>query len=131
MKFTANRSEMLPIIKRCCLVIGRQLLAKEKVCILLEADQDRNQVQFSALGNGCTLQAKLKCHVDQNGKALMIGGVLQSMLELFHEEVTTVETDDTTISVRNAKTGYSFALVDTKKYPVPEPCMPETMCEAD
>lgn len=115
MKFTANRSEMQPIIKRCCLVIGRQFLAKEKVCVLMEADEDHNHVQFTAMGNECVLQARLNCYVEHSGKAMMIGSVLQSMLELFREEVTTVETDDTMISVRNAKTGYSFALMDAKK----------------
>lgn len=131
MKFSANRSEMQPIIKRCCLVIGRQFTTKETVCILMEADEDHNRVQFTAMGNECVLQARLNCYVEHSGKAMMIGSVMQSMLELFREEVTTVETDDTTISVRNAKAGYSFALMDTKKYPVPEPCMPETICEAD
>lgn len=131
MKFSANRSEMLPIIKRCCLVIGRQFLAKEKVCVLMEADEDHNYVQFTAMGNECVLQARLNCYVEHSGKAMMIGSVLQSMLELFREEVTTVETDDTTISVRNAKTGYTFTLMDAKKYPVPEPCTPESLTEAD
>ena len=131
MKFSANRSEMLPIIKRCCLVIGRQFLAKEKVCVLMEADEDHNHVQFTAMGNECVLQARLNCYVEHSGKAMIIGSVLQSMLELFREEVTTVETDDTTISVRNAKTGYSFALMDAKKYPVPELCTPESLTEAD
>ena len=131
MKFTANCSEMLPIIKRCCLVIGRQFLAKEKVCVLMEADEDHNHVQFTAMGNECVLQARLNCYVEHGGKAMMIGSVLQSMLELFREEVTIVETDDTMISVRNAKTGYSFALMDAKKYPVPEPCTPESLTEAD
>ena len=131
MKFSANRSEMQPIIKRCCLVIGRQFLAKEKVCVLMEADEDHNHVQFTAMGNECVLQARLNCYVEHSGKAMMIGSVLQSMLELFREEVTTVETDDTTISIRNAKTGYSFALMDAKKYPVPEPCTPESLTEAD
>ena len=130
MKFSANRSEMLPIIKRCCLVIGRQFLAKEKVCGLMEVDEDHNHVQFTAMGNECVLQARLNCYVEHSGKA-MIDSVLQSMLELFREEVTTVETDDTTISVRRAKTGYSFALMNAKKYPVPEPCTPETLSEAD
>ena len=119
MKFSANRSEMQPIIKRCCLVIGRQFLAKEKVCVLMEADEDHNHVQFTAMGNECVLQARLNCYVEHSGKAMMIGSVLQSMLELFREEVTTVETDDTTISVRNAKTGYcflKFCLVSTYSY---------------
>lgn len=131
MKFSTNRSEMLPIIKRCCLVIGRQFLAKEKVCILMEADKDCNHVQFTATGNECVLQARLNCYVEHSGKVMMIGSVLQSMLELFREEVTIVETDDTTISVRNAKTRYSFVLMDAKKYPVPEPCTPESLTEAD
>ena len=36
MKFIANRSELLPIAKRCCLVIGRQFTTKETVCVLME-----------------------------------------------------------------------------------------------
>lgn len=131
MKFSTNRSEMLPIIKRCCFVIGRQFLAKEKVCVLMEADENHNHVQFTAMGNECVLQARLNCYVEHSGKAMMIGSVLQSMLELFREEVTTVEIDDTTISVRNAKTGYTFTLMDAKKYPVPESCTPEVLAEAD
>ena len=131
MKFSANRSEMLPIIKRCCLVIGRQFLAKEKVCVLMEADEDHNHVQFTAMGNECIFQARLNCHVEHSGKALMIGSVLQAMLELFREEVTIIETGDAMVSVRNAKAGYSFALMNPEKYPVPEPCTPEALSEAD
>ena len=57
MKFIANRSELLPIAKRCCLVIGRQFTTKETVCVLMEADEKQNLVQFTARGNECVLQA--------------------------------------------------------------------------
>ena len=81
MKFIANRSELLPIAKRCCLVIGRQFTTKETVCVLMEADEKQNLVQFTARGNECTVQARLHCRVEQDGKALLIGSVFQSMLE--------------------------------------------------
>lgn len=130
MKFIANRSELLPIAKRCCLVIGRQFTTKETVCVLMEADEKQNLVQFTARGNECVLQARLHCRVEQDGKALLIGSVFQSMLELFGDEATTVETDKSTISIRNAKAGYRFTLMDTAKYPVPEPCTPDLLTEA-
>ena len=130
MKFIANRSELLPIAKRCCLVIGRQFTTKETVCVLMEANEKQNLVQFTARGNECTVQARLHCRVEQDGNALLIGSVFQSMLELFGDEATTVETDKSTISVRNAKAGYRFALMDTAKYPVPEPCTPGLLTEA-
>ena len=130
MKFIANRSELLPIAKRCCLVIGRQFTTKETVCVLMEADEKQNLVQFTARGNECVLQARLHCRVEQDGKALLIGSVFQSMLELFGDEATTVETDKSTIFVRNAKAGYRFTLMDTAKYPVPEPCTPDLLTEA-
>ena len=130
MKFIANRSELLPIAKRCCLVIGRQFTTKETVCVLMEADEKQNLVQFTARGNECVLQARLHCRVEQDGNALLIGSVFQSMLELFGDEATTVETDKSTISVRNAKAGYRFTLMDTAKYPVPEPCTPDLLTEA-
>ena len=131
MKFYANRSELLPIIKRCCLVIGRQFLTPEKACILMEADEDHNHVQFTAMGNECILQARLNSRVEQGGKTLMIAGIFQSMLERFGDEATCIETDHTEISIRNAKAGYCFALMDAKKYPVPEPCAPDALSEAD
>ena len=69
MKFIANRSELLPIAKRCCLVIGRQFTTKETVCVLMEADEKQNLVQFTARGNECVLQARLHCRAGRQSLA--------------------------------------------------------------
>ena len=92
MKFIANRSELLPIAKRCCLVIGRQFTTKETVCVLMEANEKQNLVQFTARGNECTVQARLHCRVEQDGNALLIGSVFKSMFALFGVDVPQVAT---------------------------------------
>ena len=120
MRFTANRSELLPILRRCCRTIGSRFESRELSCVLMEADAKTNTVLFTAHGKGCVLQIRHGCCVEQEGKALLFAAVFQQMLELFADEMTTVITDDRRIAVRNAKSAYEFALMDVSRYPKTE-----------
>lgn len=115
MRFSANRSELLPILRRCSLTIGRRFESRELSCVLMEADAKTNTVMFTARSKGCVLQIRHGCRVEQEGKALLFAAVFQRMLELFSDEATTVATDDWRIEVRNAKSAYEFALMDVGK----------------
>lgn len=131
MRFLANRSELLPILRRCSLTIGRRFESREMSCVLMEADAKTNTVMFTARSKGCVLQIRQGCHVEQEGKALLFAAVFQRMLELFSDEATTVATDDRRIEVRNAKSVYEFALMDVGKYPKADQPAPEQLLDCD
>ena len=131
MRFIANRSELLPILRRCCLTIGRRFESRELSCVLMEADAQTNTVMFTARSKGCVLQIRHGCRVEQEGKALLFAAVFQRMLELFSDEATTVATDDRRIEVRNAKSAYEFALMDVSRYPKAEQSAPELLLDCD
>ena len=80
MRFSANRSELLPILRRCCLTIGRRFESREMSCVLMEADAKTNTVMFTARSKGCVLQIRHGCRVEQEGKALLFAAVFQRML---------------------------------------------------
>lgn len=117
MKFQANRSELLPIVRRLCLTIGKRYSSTEKSCVLMEADETQNTVVFTAVGTDCALQVRHACPVEQSGKAMLFGGVYLEILDHFSDEATTVMTDDKRLSIRNAKSAYEFLLMDANKYP--------------
>ena len=131
MRFTANRSELLPILRRCSLTIGRRFESRELSCVLMEADAKTNTVMFTARSKGCVLQIRHGCRVEQEGKALLFAAVFQRMLELFSDEATTVATDDRRIEVRNAKSAYEFALMDVGKYPKADQPAPEQLLDCE
>ena len=131
MRFIANRSELLPILRRCCLTIGRRFERRELSCVLMEADAQTNTVMFTARSKGCVLQIRHGCRVEQEGKALLFAAVFQRMLELFSDEATTVATDDRRIEVRNAKSAYEFALMDAGKYPKADQSAPEQLLDCE
>ena len=131
MRFSANRSELLPILRRCCLTIGRRFESRELSCVLMEADAKTNTVMFTARSKGCVLQIRHGCRVEQEGKALLFAAVFQRMLELFSDEATTVATDDWRIEVRNAKSAYEFAPMDVGKYPKAEQSAPEQLLDCE
>lgn len=131
MRFTANRSELLPIIRRCSLTIGRYFESRERSCVLMEADAKTNTVMFTARSKGCMLQIRHGCRVEQEGKALLFAAIFQRMLELFADEATTVATDDRRIEVRNAKSAYDFALLDVSQYPKAEQSAPEQLLDCE
>lgn len=108
------------------LVIGRQFTTKETVCVLME-DENKNSCSSPHGETNASYRRVCIAGWSRTAKPLLIGSVFQSMLELFGDEATTVETDQSTISVRNAKAGYRFTLMDTAKYPVPEPCTPDLL----
>lgn len=131
MRFTANRSELLPILRRCSLTIGRRFESRELSCVLMEADAKTNTVMFTARSKGCVLQIRHGCRVEQEGKALLFAAVFQRMLELFSDEATSVATDDRRIEVRNAKSAYEFALMDVSKYPKADQSAPEQLLDCE
>ena len=46
MRFLANRSELLPIARRCSQTIGTYFVSKEHACVLMEADAASNTVKM-------------------------------------------------------------------------------------
>lgn len=130
MKFCANKSELLPIVRRLCLVIGRQFESTERSCILMEADEMTNTVVFTASRSDCALQIRHLCSVEQSGTAILFGGVLQGVLEHLTDEVTSFEMDEKGLYIRNAKTAYAFTLMNATKYPKPEVGNPVQLIES-
>ena len=63
MRFLANRSELLPVVRRCSQTIGRYFESRERTCVLMEADAQTNTVMFTARGQSCTLQVRQPCRV--------------------------------------------------------------------
>ena len=120
MRFLANRSELLPVVRRCSQTIGRYFESRERTCVLMDADQQTNTVMFTARGRSCTLQVRQPCLVEQGGKAMLFASVFQRILESFADEATFIASDDSRIEVRNAKSLFEFPLLDVSKYPVPE-----------
>lgn len=117
MRFLANRSELLPIARRCSQTIGTYFVSKEHACVLMEADAASNTVMFTARSRACTLQVRHACRVEDSGKALLFAPVFQRMLDAFADEATSVATDGRQIEVRNAKAAFVFPLMDADKYP--------------
>ena len=120
MRFLANRSVLLPAIRRCSQTIGRQFMSREQTCVHMQADAQTNTVIFTARSQSCTLQIRQACRVEQGGSALLFASLFQRMLESFADEATSVATDDRQIEVRNAKSAFVFPLLDAGKYPLPE-----------
>lgn len=120
MRFLANRSVLLPAIRRCSQTIGRQFMSREQTCVHMQADAQTNTVIFTARSQSCTLQIRQVCRVEQGGSALLFASLFQRMLESFADEATSVATDDRQIEVRNAKSAFVFPLLDAGKYPLPE-----------
>ena len=120
MRFLANRSVLLPAIRRCSQTIGRQFVSREQTCVHMLADAQTNTVIFTARSQSCTLQIRQACRVEQGGSALLFASLFQRMLESFADEATSVATDDRQIEVRNAKSAFVFPLLDAGKYPLPE-----------
>lgn len=120
MRFLANRSVLLPAIRRCSQTIGRQFMSREQTCVHMQADAQTNTVIITARGQSCTLQIRQACRVEQGGSALLFASLFQRMLESFADEATSVATDDRQIEVRNAKSAFVFPLLDAGKYPLPE-----------
>ena len=131
MRFSANRSELLPILRRCSLTIGRRFESREMSCVLMEADAKTNTVMFTARSKGCVLQIRHGCRVEQEGKALLFSAVFQRMLEMFSDEATSVATDDRRIEVRNATSAYEFALMGVSRYPKAEQSAPEQLLDCE
>ena len=129
MRFLANRSELMPVVRRCNQTIGRYFESRERSCILMEADQQTNTVMFTARGRSCTLQVRQPCRVEQSGKAMLFASVFQRILESFTEEVTFIASDDSRIEVRNEKALFEFPLLDVSKYPVPETPSPAMLLD--
>ena len=48
MRFLANRSELLPIARRCSQTIGTYFVSKEHACVLMEADAASNTVMIKS-----------------------------------------------------------------------------------
>ena len=117
MRFLANRSELLPIARRCSQTIGTYFVSKEHACVLMEADAASNTVMFTARSRICTLQVRRPCRVEESGRALLFAPVFQRMLDAFADEATSVATDGRQIEVRNAKAAFVFPLMDADKYP--------------
>ena len=117
MRFLANRSELLPIARRCSQTIGTYFVSKEHACVLMEADAASNTVMFTARSRTCTLQVRRPCRVEESGRALLFAPVFQRMLDAFADEATSVATDGRQIEVRNAKAAFIFPLMDADKYP--------------
>ena len=117
MRFLANRSELLPIARRCSQTIGTYFVSKEHACVLMEADAASNTVMFTARSRTCTLQVRHACRVEESGRALLFAPVFQRMLDAFADEATSVATDGRQIEVRNAKAAFVFPLMDADKYP--------------
>lgn len=88
MRFLANRSELLPIARRCSQTIGRFFESRERTCVLMEADAQTNTVMFTARGRSCTLQVRQPCRVERGGKAMLFASVFQRILESFADEAT-------------------------------------------
>ena len=103
MRFLANRSELMPVVRRCSQTIGRYFESRERTCVLMDADQQTNTVMFTACGRSCTLLVRQPCRVEQSGKAMLFASVFQRILESFTDEVTFIASDDSRIEVRNAK----------------------------
>lgn len=120
MRFLANRSVLLPAIRRCSQTIGRQFVSREQTCVHMQADAQMNTVIITARSQSCTLQIRQACRVEQGGSALLFASLFQRMLESFADEATSVATDDRQIEVRNAKSAFVFPLLDAGKYPLPE-----------
>lgn len=131
MKFSANRTELLPIVRRLCQTVGRRFTTKEAACILMEADGSANAVIFTVHNAECTLQIRHQCMVEESGSALLFAGVLLEALQRFSDEATHFQTDDRTFCLRNAKSVYEFALLDVRKYPRPEPAAPDMLIDCD
>ena len=117
MRFLANRSELLPIARRCSQTTGTYFVSKEHACVLMEADAASNTVMFTARSRTCTLQVRHACRVEESGRALLFAPVFQRMLDAFADEATSVATDGRRIEVRNAKAAFVFPLMDADKYP--------------
>ena len=83
MRFLANRSELLPVVRRCSQTIGHYFESRERACVLMDADQQTNTVMFTACGRSCTLQVRQPCRVEQSGKAMLFASVFQRILESF------------------------------------------------
>ena len=128
MRFLANRSELMPVVRRCSQTIGRYFESRERTCVLMDADQQTNTVMFTACGRSCTLQVRQPCRVEQSGKAMLFASVFQRILESFTDEVTFIASDDSRIEVRNAKALFEFPL-DVSKYPVPETPSPAMLLD--
>ena len=86
MRFLANRSELLPIARRCSQTIGTYFVSKEHACVLMEADAASNTVMFTARSRTCTLQVRHACRVEESGRALLFAPVFQRMLDAFADE---------------------------------------------
>lgn len=129
MRFLANRSELMPVVRRCSQTIGRYFESRERTCVLMDADQQTNTVMFTACGRSCTLQVRQPCRVEQSGKAMLFASVFQRILESFTDEVTFIASDDSRIEVRNAKALFEFPLLDVSKYPVPETPSPAMLLD--
>ena len=128
MRFLANRSELLPAVRRCSQTIGRYFESREGP-VLMDADQQTNTVMFTACGRSCTLQVRQPCLVEQGGKAMLFASVFQRILESFADEATFIASDDSRIEVRNAKALFEFPLLDVSKYPVPETPSPAMLLD--
>ena len=129
MRFLANRSELMPVVRRCSQTIGRYFESRERTCVLMDADQQTNTVMFTACGRSCTLQVRQPCRVEQSGKAMLFASVFQRILESFTDEAMVVASDDSRIEVRNAKAIFEFPLLDVTKYPVPETPSPAMLLD--
>lgn len=129
MRFLANRSELLPIARRCSQTIGHYFESRERTCVLMDADAQTNTVMFTARGRSCTLQVRQPCRVEQGGKAMLFAAVFQRILESFADEATVIASDDSRIEVRNAKSLFEFPLLDVSRYPVPETPSPAMLLD--
>ena len=131
MRFIANKSELLPAVRRCNLVIGRYFVSREMSCVMMDADERTNTVTLTAKSKNCTLQIRQPCRVEESGKALLFATTFQKMVETFADEATTIATDSSCINVQNAKSRFSFPLMDAGKYPAVTTPAPDSLLDCD